>query len=217
MICRYLIRASSIALLALAVILGTVLLAGCGATRQTDLWSDPTYKAGPVKKIMVVAIRKDQLRRRMWEDAMVNALQSKTDNGTITVASYQLYPVNIPDTTEVVRTARSEGYDGVLVVARVELDSLTNQIPGYMAREQVTSYNRRWGSYVTRWEDVYHEGYSETETTLSVRVDLLLSQDDGKLVWSVTSMTVDPTSAEDFRSSVADRVASQLKKNQYIQ
>lgn len=214
---RLLFRASSCVLLAMALVFGAVLLAGCGATRQSDLWTDPTYKADPLKKIMVIAIRKDPLRRRMWEDALVSALHNKTDNGTIAVASYQLYPANLPDTAEVRRTVKAEGYDGVLVVAKVELDSLTNEIPGYMAREQVTSYNRRWDSYVTHWEDVYHEGYTETETTLSVRVDLHVPIDDGKLVWSVTSKTVDPTSAEDFRSSVADRVASQLKKKQFIQ
>lgn len=213
---RFLIRTSLLALLSMAIVCGTVMLAGCGATRQSDLWSDPTYKAEPMKKIMVIAIRKDPLLRRMWEDALVGALHSKTDNGTIAVASYQLYPVSLPDTAEVRRTVKAEGYDGVLAVASVQLDSLTNEIPGYMAREQVTSYNRRWDSYVTHWEDVYHEGYTETETTLSVRVDLHVPIDDGKLVWSVTSKTVDPTSTEDFRSSVADRVASQLKKKQFI-
>ena len=69
---------------------------------------------------------------------------------------------------------------------------------------------------MTHYEDVYHPGYTETETAVSVRTDLLVPQEDGKLVWSVTSQSVDPTSAADFRSSVADRVVSQLKKGRFI-
>ncbi len=199
-----------------AVIIGMFILSGCGATHQADLWSDPSYKAAPLEKIMVIAMRRDQLKRRMWEDVVVEALADKAPNGTIAVASYQLFPDQVPDTADVVRITKSEGYDGILVVARIELDSQTTLTPGYSAMEQVTTYNRRWDSYVTRWESVYHESFSETETTVSVRTDLVLPQGDGRLVWSVTSRTVDQSTPDSFRNSVADRVADQLKKKRFI-
>ena len=169
-----------------------------------------------MKKVLVIAIRKDQLRRRMWEDAIVTMLNSKEHAGTDAVASYQLFPDDVPDTMAVRLKTKEGGFDGVLVVARVQSDTLTNDVPGYIASEAVTKYSYRWNAYVTNFEDVYHPGYTETETTVSVRTDLLVPEGDGKLVWSITSQSVDPTSADQFRNSVADRVVSQLKKERLI-
>jgi hypothetical protein len=161
-------------------------------------------------------MRKDQLKRRMWEDAIVTLLNNKEHAGTVAVASYQLFPDDVPDTLAVRLKSQEEGFDGVLLVARAQSDTLTNDVPGYIATEAVTKYSYRWNAYVTNYQDVYHPGYTETETTLSVRTDLLLPQADGKLVWSVTSQAVDITSFDQFRNSVADRVVSQLKKERMI-
>jgi len=146
----------------------------------------------------------------------VTTLGSKEHAGTVAIASYQLFPDNVPDTLAVRLKTKEEGFDGVLVVARAQRDTLTNDVPGYTANEAVTKYSYRWNAYVTNFEDVYHPGYTETETTVSVRTDLLVPQGDGKLVWSVTSQSVDPTSADQFRNSVVDRVLSQLKKERLI-
>ena len=164
----------------------------------------------------MIAMRQDPLLRRMWEDALVAELSDKDHAGTVSIASYQLYGNAVPDTLAVRSRTQQDGFDGVLLVARVLRDTLTSQIPGYTSSEQVTTYSQRWNAYVTRYEDVYHEGYTETATAVSVRVDLLLPQEDGKLVWSVTSQSVDPSSPTEFRSSVAERVASQLAKQRLI-
>ena len=195
---------------------GVVILIGCGATQQANLWMDPSYNAAPMNTIMVIAMRKDQLRRRMWEDAITSALNNNDHTGTVAIASYQLFPNDVPDTTAVRLKSEEEGFDGVLIVARARRDTYTNDVPGYTVNEKVVTYSRRWNAYVTNYEDVYHPGYAETETILSVRTDLLVPRENGKLVWSITSGAVDPTSHNEFRSSVADRVASQLRKNRLI-
>jgi hypothetical protein len=200
----------------ITAIVGVAILGGCGTTRQTDLWADPSYNAAPMKKILVIAIRKDQLKRRMWEDAIVNEISARVGSGTNAVASYQHFPDDVPDTTAVRAFISEESFDGVLVVAGIIRDSLTTEVPGYTSSESVTRYSERWNAYVIRYEDVYHPGYSETETTLSVRTDLLVPRQNGKLVWSVTSQSVDPSSADQFRNSVAGRVAGLLKKERLI-
>jgi hypothetical protein len=169
-----------------------------------------------MKKILVIAMRKSELRRRMWEDAIVSAPGSKKQAGTVAVPSYQLFPNDVPGTQAVRLRTNVEGFDGVLIVARAKRGTLTNDVPGYVESVPVTKYSRRWNAYVTRYEDVYHPGYTEIDTTFSVRTDLLLPQEDGKLVWSVTSQSVGPASADQFRKSVANGVAKQLKKNMII-
>lgn len=200
----------------ISIVVSVVILIGCGATQQANLWLDPSYNAAPMKTVMVIGMRKDQLGRRMWEDAIATALNNENHTGTVAIASYQLFPNDVPDTLAVRLKATEEGFDGVLIVAEARQDTFTNDVPGYTTSEPVTTYSRRWNAYVTNYENVYHPGYAETETVLSVRTDLLVPREDGKLVWSVTSAAVDPTSRDDFRSSVADRVASQLRKDRLI-
>jgi hypothetical protein len=209
-------RNARFAMLLAALAFGVVITSGCASTRQTNLWVDPSYHATPMTKILVIAMRKDQIRRRMWEDAIVAALTRKEHAGTAAVPSYLLFPSDLPDTLAMSEKIIEEGIDGVLLVANARHDTLTSDFPGYTANELVTTYSRRWNIYVTRYEDVYHPGYTETETALSVRTDLLVSQEDGKLVWSLTSQSVDPTSVDQFMSSVANRVGDQLKKQRFI-
>jgi hypothetical protein len=209
-------RGASVILLLLAVAAGISIISGCSSTQQLDLWVDPTYNAPPMNKIMVVAMRKNELRRRMWEDAIASDISSKNKNGTVAVSSYQLFPDAVPDTQAVRLRSTEGGFDGVLVVARAKFGTRSSEVPAYVTREPVTVYRRRWNAYVTRWEDVYHPGYTEVDTTVSVRTDLLLPNEDGRLVWSVTSRAIDPSSPKKFRSSVADAVADQLKKEKII-
>ena len=209
-------RNAGLITLLISITVGVVAIGGCGSTQQANLWVDPSYNAAPMKTILVIAMRKDQLRRRIWEDAIVTALGSRKHSGAVAVASYQLFPNDVPDTLAVRLKTKEEGFDGVLLVAKAQRDTFTNDVPGYTASEPVTTYSRRWNAYVTRYEDVYHPGCAETETTVSVRTDLSVPQEDGKLVWSVTSQSVDPTSGDQFRNSVAGRVASQSKKERFI-
>jgi hypothetical protein len=208
-------RIVSLLTLFIALGIGVFIIDGCGTTQQANLWVDPSYHAAPMTKILVIAMRKDPIRRRMWEDAIVSNINTRQHVGTVAVASYQLFP-DLPDTSAVRLETQEEGFDGVLLVANAQRDTYTNEIPGYTANEPVVTFSRRWNMYVTHYEYIYHPGYTETETAVSVRTDLLVPQEDGKLVWSVTSQAVDPTSADQFRSSVADRVADQLQKRRLI-
>lgn len=209
-------RSACLITLLTTTVVGVILIGGCGATRQADFWRDPSYSAAPMKKIMVIAMQKDQLKRRMWEDAIVTEFGDKKHAGTVAVASYQLFPNDVPDSLELRLNAEKDGFDGILLVARVQRDATTSEVPGYTTSEPITRYSHRWNAYRTYYQEVYHSGYLETGTMVSVRTDLLVPKEDGRLVWSITSQELDPTSAKQFRSSVADGVLSQLKKERFI-
>ncbi len=208
-------RVTAVAGLIAAVIIGVIVVAGCGSTQLVSLWKDPSYNAAPLHKIMVVAVRKDQVRRRMWEDAVVAAMNTQKA-GTVATPSYQLFPNEIPDTAALQQDSKDQGFDGVLVVARVERSTLTNEVPSYVSQEPVTEYKRRWNAYVTHYETVVHPGYVDSSKVVSVRTDLLLANEDGRLVWSATSRSVDPSSADQFRSEVAETVAKQLTEARLV-
>jgi hypothetical protein len=202
-------------ILILATVVSFMFTSGCGSTQLVNLWKDPSYQATPLKKILVIAMRKDQLNRRMWEDAFASALQEDRTQ-TVAVSSYHLFPDEVPDTLEVRDTTKAEGFDGVLLVARVEKGSVQTNVPGYVSSEPYTEYSYRWGMYVTRYLTVYHPDYTETLTVVSVRTDLLLAQEEGRLVWSGTSKAIDPSSHDQFRSSVAELVIDELIKTHFV-
>lgn len=186
---------------------------GCGTTQLVELWSDSSYSAGPLNKILVIAFRPDPVHRRMSEDAFVAALQKRN---TVAVPSYQLFPDAIPDTTALRQKIEEEGFEGVLVLVKAEREKIETYVPGYTTREEVTTFDRRWKAYVTHYETVQHEGYTETSMAIRVQTDLLLAQEGGRLVWSGTSETIDPTSRKQVRESVAELVASELQRIKMI-
>jgi hypothetical protein len=199
-----------------AIVAAFALIEGCGSTQLVNLWQDPSYTAAPMHKIMVMAMRKDPLIRRMWEDAFAAGATNKS-TGTVLVSSYQLFPNEMPEPSAMDSLVAKEGFDGVLVVARTERDTLTSETPGYTANEQVTEYNPRWNIYVTHYENVYHPGVVDTTTAISVRTDLLLAKDQGRLIWSATSQSVDPSSRQEVRNSVVDIAIKQLRKSGFVQ
>jgi hypothetical protein len=199
-----------------AAVASIMLVGGCGSTQLVNVWKDSSYQAAALKKVLVIAMCQDQLMRRMWEDAFISALREHHAE-TVAIPSYQLSPDEVPDTLAVREKTKEEGFDGVLVVARVKIDTLKTDVPGYTTIEPVPEYSYRWRTYVTHYVNVYHPGYTETQTEVSVRTDLLLAQEEGRLVWSGTSEEIDPASADQFRSSVADLVMDKLTKTSLVQ
>ncbi len=210
------IRKISVFVLVSIAVAAAVVAFGCGSTQLANLWQDPAFSQAPLQKIMVIAMRKDQVRRRMWEDALVATL-NKNETGTFAAPSYQLYPNDLPDTVQLEENIKEQGFDGVLIVSRIQRHLVTTDVPGYVTTEAKQVYRPRWNTYVTRYDSVYHEGYTDTSRIVRVRTDLLLALEGGKLVWSGTSSAVDPSSPQTFRNEVASGVVKQLRKGRLIE
>ena len=192
-----------------------MLTSGCSSIQMYNMWHDPTYSAGPLNKVLVVAMRKDSLNRRMWEDAFVSAMMEHRAKTTF-VSSYQLFPEELPDTLSIREKVKQEGFDGILIISRITLDTLQKYVPGYTTYEPAYYYGPWWGYYDTYWQAVYHPEHTEAEQEVTVRTDLLLVQENGKLVWSVTSRAIDPASPLQFRNSVAELATNDLTKQDLI-
>lgn len=202
-----------IALLFAGVIAGIIALDGCTSTQLVNLWQNPSYTGRPLTKVLVIGLRRDPVKRRMWEDVFVDKLQERN---VTAIASYQLFPNQPPDTAAIRETTKEEGFDGVLTVVRGRREEHETQTPGYTTQEAVTVYDPKWRRYATHYETVYHEGPAETSIALQIQTDLLLAQEQGRLLWSGTSETVDPTSPKEHRDEVARLVVGELVKSGMI-
>jgi hypothetical protein len=195
---------SALALVALT------LVGGCAANSEmTDTWRDPSLAPGTVRNVLVVGVRKDPVRRRMWEDAFTKAL---TARGVTATASYVLYPDAPPDTQQVIETVRKRGCDAVLISMRLQDDSSSQYVPGSMRPEQVTSWDR-FGRFHSYWVTVQQPGYTETSTIIQLQTDLwTTSGASGQLAWSGTLRTLDAINNDSVDRAVNHNIMPEMEK-----
>ena len=195
--------AAPIALLAL------VFTAGCAMqSAMTDLWHDPSYTSGPAHNVLVVALRKDPVRRRMWEDAIVHELGAR---GVTATSSYQLFQEAPPDTQEVIEAVRKNGYDAVLTSIRLPNETTSTYVPGTMRRETVTSRDF-YGSFHSYWRDVQDPGHTETDEIRSFQTEVWITGSDARLVSSATLRTLESVSNHTVESAVSRSIIPELEK-----
>ena len=197
------------AMSAIALLLLT-LTAGCAVNSEmTNVWHDATLAPGSVHNVLVVGIRKDPVRRRMWEDAFVNALTSR---GVAATASYKLYAEAAPDTQQVIDAVGKNGYDGVLTSIRLPNETTSRYIPGALRQEQEASQGR-YGRLHTYWVTVQDPGYTETDTIIQIQTDLwTASPDAGRLVWSGLLRTLESVTGRTADKAVSREIMPEMEK-----
>jgi hypothetical protein len=192
-----------VALLALAV------TAGCAAqSEMTNLWKDPSFTSGPMRNVLVVALRKDPVRRRMWEDAFVDELGAR---GLSATPSYQLFPEAPPDTLEMIEALRKSDYDAVLVSTRLPNQTESTYVPGTVRRQTVTERDY-YGVIRAYSRDVQSPGYTETDEIRRFQTDVWTTGDRGHLIWSGTLRTLESLSNRTIAAAVSRHIAPVLEK-----
>jgi len=176
-----------------AALTAAALVAGACASNSSlvNMWRDPQGPPQPMNNVLVVAMRRNETMRRVWEDAFVHELQ---DRGVQGVPSYRLYPEHAPDTTEIADAARNSRFDGVIAIHALGTQTQQRYVPGYTTLEPVTRHNPWTGWYHTYYADVYNPGYVESEQVIRYQVDVFSTADNGDLVWSGITETIDPRS-----------------------
>jgi hypothetical protein len=180
-------RSPSFALPALLGIAWLLCASGCVSTSLVDRWKDPAYAGPPLHKVLVVGVQRDEGRRRIWEDGMVAAL---THQGIESAPSYRVFPDKAPGADELASTASREGFDGVLASHFVAASQRNYWMPGYVG------VGMGWRSrYYGYWGGINGPGYVETEQRADYQTDLFtVDAAGGKLIWTGTTRSVDPTS-----------------------
>jgi len=194
-------------------LLALIITAGCAAqSEMTNLWKDPSFTSGPMHSVLVVALRKDPVRRRMWEDAFVSELGAR---GLTATSSYQLFPEAPPDTLEMTEAVQRNGYDAVLVSIRLPNQTTSTYVPGEVRREMVTTQNF-YGIFHTYWRDVQDPGHTETDEVTLVQTDVWATGVRGRLIWSGTLRTLESVSNHTVETAVSKHILPELEKQGLI-
>ncbi len=196
---------------ALTVLL--LLAAGCAGPALVNMWRDQDEPRRPMQKLLVVAMLRDAGRRRIQEDALVRALDKYGADAT---PSYRLYRDALPDTQQVLDRIRDDGFDGMVISHRLPGRTSTQYYPGYVETVPVGYINPWTGVYTQYLDEVEEPGYVETERVTRYRVDVWSADRGGTFVWTGTTESLNPESAQEVSGGMANRVASELAKQGII-
>jgi hypothetical protein len=157
------------------------------------MWRDSKFKTDGFKNVLVIAVRNDPVRRRMWEDGFVNGLAAY---GVTAKQSYEIWANALPDTQTVRDEVRKDGFDAVLVNERPPSTAQLTWVQGYSRRESVTRFDPATGGSYTTWQDVEVPPTMDTTAVINYQTNLWSTTDHGRLVWSATSHTTDAFSTQ---------------------
>jgi hypothetical protein len=167
----------------------------------TDVWKDPGYVGGPLKNVVVFGGRLDETSRRTLEDAFVSGLSKHNVHAT---PSYKLFPGALPSRDEARATLQQAAVDGALVSSLSAVTEKTTYVeggPGFWS-----------GFYGPGWGGPYYPGYVVTEPVVRFETTLWDLRNAGKVVWTATTQTVNPSSGNDFVSSLMKEVLPKMVK-----
>jgi hypothetical protein len=188
--------------------------AGCAPTALVNVWHDPSIARPQLNKMMVIALRKDATRRRMWEDAFANELAKY---GVAATQSYQLYAKSAPDTAQIAEALGTNGFNGVLTIAPLASTTEQQYVPGYWVSSPGLWFGPHWDRYYRWWWRYHQPGYVETYTLTRHEIDVYMTHEGGEtMVWSGTSDQTDPATMEEVRASVARQVVARLAEQGII-
>jgi hypothetical protein len=192
--------------LALLVMLA---MAGCASQFvMGDVWKDPSFTAGPLHNVLVIGLRKDPVRRRLWEDAFTQELIAR---GASATPSYQLFTDAPPDTQEVIDAVRKNSYEAVLSSIRLPNETRSTYVAGTFRRQPVTVEDYL-GRFHTYWRDVQDPGHTETDEVRLIQTDIWTTSDGGHLIWSGTLRTLESVNSNTVGHAVSKDIMPVLEE-----
>jgi hypothetical protein len=195
------------------VLFSAVLFAGCSSSKLIDSWKDQSYRRGKMKNVLVLAINNNKIKRRIWEDSYVEALRAQ---GIKATPSYRYYPNDVPEEKDIPDLFKENNYDGIVLVQKADEQTKKYRVPGqfyYMPLNYGFGF-RRW--YGMGYGVLRTRGYIEREVITQIETTLWEPSEDGKMIWSAITESVNPSSPKIFSKEVSELVIPKMIRDQII-
>lgn len=190
-----------------------VLTTSCSSTQITSSWRDPDKQihAGDWKKVLVVALLRNETNRRRAEDEMVKYLHGKG------VTSYQYLGEDFnPKNEEALRNKiKDDGFDAAITMRLIDVEKEKVFTPEqhYMYPMYYHNYShyyyRSWGYYTT-------PGYY-TITKKFLIETVIYSISDDKIIWSGITETYDPAGVEKLTNEIARVIHKKMLEEGFVE
>ena len=207
------------------VALSVVFLASCGSsTSIVSSWRDPdtTYASESFKKVLVVALVKDEETRRVTENR-ITAIGPKFHS------SYAiLNGVNLQLTKDQkLKILKDEGYDGVVTMRLVSTEKEATYVPGTNTSVYyggINGYynggmygNGIYGNGFGNWYGAYSTNYYDPgyyqETTYYMVETNIFSLNENKLIWTGTTKSSDLIDIGTTVQGIIETIIKEMKKD----
>jgi hypothetical protein len=171
------------------------LMAACSPSTQiTKSWTDPSWKQGgaaPFKKVLVVAILKDDASRRIAEDKLVASITR-----VMAVQSYNY--IKPADTVQgkLDEKLTKDAFDGIILMRLTDVNKSVSYTQG-------SSYG---GWYGYRYSS---PGYYSEDKTFYVETNFYALAGN-KLMWSGTTSTLNPTQLDKTLDDIIIAIRTEL-------
>ena len=173
-------RACKTFLLALVALV----LTACATTRPVHEWRDDGF-SGPIDSVLVIAVFERSTQRRVYEDLFAQALRAYD---TEAIPGYTLMTSQVELSRATVESAvRGRAIDAVLVTRLLGVEQVATYEPP-TTRVYYRNYHRYYQHALTETTPGYYRRYK----VLSIET-VLYDTASGKLVWSMQSEAIEPS------------------------
>jgi hypothetical protein len=186
-----------------------LIMNSCATTRLTHVWEDSAYSGGPLRKIMVIGVFRQDSERRYFEDEFTRWLKAE---GTDTVQGYKILPEDempdgqLPTRQEVVSKMKELGVDSVLITRLVDV----NNVEAYETYPPAMRVEGFYGYYALCCQ------YMVTLQYNVVFDSKIFERKNDQLIWSAASRTVIEGSFDSTLRSFIPAVISNLRNRKLI-
>lgn len=192
-------------------------VANAKAAKLIVSWKNPNYSGQRPNRILVIGMSENPEVRADFEDDLSSAIT--TDGIEVIPGNHILLR---PDSAELdpdylKGQIRDFKIDAILVSRLVKIDKQTTHIPGHSYAVPYPYYRSFNGFYGAAYRQVYSPGYLREDTTVRVETNFYLATPtDGELIWTGTSDSFNPKSAQKVIDEVVKLVVKELKKQNIL-
>jgi hypothetical protein len=192
-------------------------VANAKAVKLLVSWKNPDYPDRKPHRILVIGMSENPEIRADFEDDLSSAItkegiEAVPGNSTL----FRPHSAEL-DPDYLKGQIRDFKIDAVLVSRLVKVDKKTVYTPGHSYAVPYGYYRSFYGYYGTLYRQVYSPDYLREDTTVRVETNFYeAGPPDGVLIWTGTSDSFNPKSAQKVIDGLVKLIVKELKKQNIL-
>lgn len=202
----------------LLAVIFTALLGGCVSTSVVSEWRDPADRPAPFKKVVVYVVADDDASRRVLEDRVAASFPK----ATLGVPSYTVFPdpkeINEKNREMISARLERQGFDGALTARLLSVDKQQVYLaPQSLLAPQAIGPDGSFYAYAAYANTSGYplSGYTYQHSKYLIET-ILYEIPGGKMLWTMTTSSVNPDSRQQLVKEVTRLIDSELQKQGFI-
>jgi hypothetical protein len=198
-------------------VLATLPVANGKAIKLLVSWKNPAYSGQKPHRILVIGMSENPVIRADFEDDLSAAIAS--EGLEIIPGNHILFrPHSAELDPDYLKGQIGDlKIDTVLISRLVKVEQKTTHVPGHSYAVPYGYYNSFYGYYGTVYRQVYSPDYLREDTTVRVETNVYAANStSGDLIWTGTSDSFNPKSAQKVIDGLVKLIAKELKKQNIL-